>query len=256
MTLRVFIIDDEPLARERIRLLLRDEPDVEILGDFGCGADALAAYSRQRPDLMFVDVQMPEMTGFEMLARLPQDQLPVVVFATAYDQHALQAFEAHALDYLLKPFKPVRFKEAVERARGRLAEKQASTAARGLLDLLAANAPAQPGPKHLTRLTIRSDDKVVILKVSDIDSIESAGNYVAVWMGKESHILRETLNALEEQLDPERFLRISRGAIVNLDRVRELQPLFKGEHVVVLQGGRKLTMTRGLREVERALRFS
>lgn len=256
MKIHTFIIDDEPLARERIRLLLRDEPDIEIIGDFACGADGLAGFAKQRPDLMFVDVQMPQMTGFEMLAQLPKEQLPVVIFATAYDQHALQAFEAHALDYLLKPFKPARFKEAVQRARERLAEKQASTAARGLLDLLAAQAPAPSSPKHLTRLTIRSDDKVVVLKASEIDSIESAGNYVAVWVGKESHILRETLNALEEQLNPDRFLRISRGAIVNLDRVRELQPLFKGEHVVVLQGGRKLTMTRGLREVERALKFS
>lgn len=258
MKIRALIVDDEPLARQRIRLLTRDEPDLELIDECASGKDALAAIERDPPDLLFLDVQMPEMDGFELLRKLPRERLPVVIFTTAFDQHAVRAFEAHALDYLLKPFKPERFKAAVARAREHLANQQASSAARGLLDLLAARQglpAAPPVPNYLTRLTIKTDDRVVVIKTADIDSIDSAGNYVAVNIGKESHILRETLNALEAQLDPEKFLRVSRSVIVNLDRVKELQPMFKGEHIIVLQNGKRLAMTRGLREVEQALKF-
>jgi two-component system, LytTR family, response regulator len=259
MKIRALIADDEPLARQRIRLLARDEPDLELIGECASGSDVLAAIERDPPDLIFLDVQMPEMDGFELLQRLPRERLPLVIFTTAYDKHAVRAFEAHALDYLLKPFQPERFKTAVARAQEHLANRQASSAARGLIHLLAAqqSAPAaSSSPKHLTRLTIKTDEKMVVVKAADIDSIESAGNYVAVNAGKESHILRETLNALEKQLDPEKFLRVSRSAIVNLDRVKELQPMFKGEHIIVLQNGKRLAMTRGLlREVEQALKF-
>lgn len=259
MKIRALIVDDEPLARQRIHLLARHEPDLELIGECDSGADALAAVERDPPDLIFLDVQMPEMDGFEVLQKLPRERLPVVIFTTAYDKHAVRAFEAHALDYLLKPFQPERFKAAIARAHEHLANQQASSAARGLLDLLAArkSSPAMPvTAQYLTRLTIKNEDKVVVIKTADIDSIESAGNYVAVNVSKESHFLRETLNALEKQLDPETFLRVSRSAIVNLDRVRELQPMFKGEHIIVLQNGKRLTMTRGLlREVEQALKF-
>jgi two-component system, LytTR family, response regulator len=258
MKIRALIVDDEPLARQRIRLLARDEPDLELIGECTSGADALAAIERDSPDLIFLDVQMPEMDGFDLLQKLPRERLPVVVFTTAYDKHAVRAFEAHALDYLLKPFQPDRFKAAVARAHEHIANQQASSAARGLLDLLAARQSSPFAPtaaQCLTRLTIKNDDKVVVIKTTDIDSIESAGNYVAVNAGKESHILRETLNALEKQLDPEKFLRVSRSAIVNLDCVKELQPMFKGEHIIVLQNGKRLAMTRGLREVEQALKF-
>ena len=259
MKIRALIVDDEPLARQRIRLLAREEPDLELIGECASTADALAAIERDPPDLLFLDVQMPGMDGFELLQKLSRERLPVVIFTTAYDRHAVRAFEAHALDYLLKPFQPDRFKAAVERARDHLVTQQASSAARGLLDLLAssqASPPAAAAPQYLTRLTIKSDERVVVMKTVDIDSIESAGNYVAVNAGKQSQILRETLNSLEKQLDPEKFLRISRSAIVNLDRVKELQPMFKGEHVIVLQNGKRLAMTRGLlREVEQALKF-
>jgi two-component system LytT family response regulator len=259
MKIRALIVDDEPLARQRIRLLARDEPDLELIGECESGADALIAIERDSPDLIFLDVQMPEMDGFELLQKLPRERLPIVIFITAYDKHAVRAFESHALDYLLKPVQPERFKAAIARAHEHLANQHASSAARGLLDLLAARqgSPVVPATaQYLTRLTVKSDDKVVVIKTGDIDSIESAGNYVAVNVGKESHILRETLNALEKQLDPERFLRVSRSAIVNLDRVKELQPMFKGEHIIVLQNGKRLTMTRGLlREVEQALKF-
>jgi two-component system LytT family response regulator len=259
MKIRALIVDDEPLARQRIRMLAQDEPDLDIIGDCASSADALAAIERDPPDLLFLDVQMPEIDGFELLQKLPRERLPLVVFTTAYDKHAVRAFEAHALDYLLKPFQPERFRAAVARAHEHLANKQASSAARGLLELLAARQSSSALPtasQCLTRLTIKSDDRVIVIKTADIDSIESAGNYVAVNVGKEAHILRETLNALESQLDPEKFLRVSRSAIVNLDRVKELQPMFKGEHIIVLQNGKRITMTRGmLREVEQALKF-
>ncbi|HET7873383.1 MAG TPA: LytTR family DNA-binding domain-containing protein [Terriglobales bacterium] len=258
MKIRALIVEDELLARQRIRLMATDEPDLEIIGECGSGADALASIERDSPDLLFLDVQMPEMDGFELLQRLPREQLPLVIFTTAYDKHAVRAFEAHALDYLLKPFQPDRFKAAVAHAREQLVTRRESSAARGLLDLLASRqglsvaAPVQ----YLTRLTIKGDDKVSIIKTAEIDSIESAGNYVSVNVGKQGYILRQSLNALEKQLDPEQFLRVSRSTIVNLERVKELQPMFKGEHIIVLQNGKKLPMTRGLlRGVERALKF-
>lgn len=259
MRIRALIIDDEPLARQRIRLLARDEPDLELIGECDSSVDALAAIGRDLPDLLFLDVQLPVMNAFELLRQLPRERLPIVIFTTAYDKHAVRAFEAHALDYLLKPFQAERFKTAVARAQEHFATKQASSAARGLLDLLATRQASSTAPgavQYLTRLTIKTDDKVVVIKAADIDSIESAGNYVAVNAGKDSHILRETLNALDKQLDPEKFLRVSRSAIVNLDRVKELQPMFKGEHIILLQTGRRLTMARGLmREIEQALKF-
>ena len=259
MKIRALIVDDEPLARQRIRLLARDEPNLELIGECDSAADALVAIERDAPDLLFLDVQMPETDGFELLKKLPREQMPIVIFTTAYDKHAVRAFEEHALDYLLKPFQPERFKAAVARAQEHLATKQAGSAARGLLDLLAAgpnSSKARGSAPYLIRLTVKNDDKVSVIKTADIDSIESAGNYVSVNVGKESHILRESLNALGKQLDPEKFLRVSRSAFVNLDRVKELQPMFKGEHIIVLQNGKTLPMTRGLlREVEQALKF-
>ncbi len=255
MKIRALIVDDESLARQRVRLLAQDDPLLVIIGESASGAEALPVIERERPDLLFLDIQMPEVDGFELLENLSRERLPQVIFTTAFDHHAVRAFEKHALDYLVKPLQPDRFKAAVARAREHLTNHQASTAARGLLEMLAAQKSATP-PRYLTRITVKNDDRVIVLKTADIDSIESAGNYVAVNVGKESHILRETLNALETQLDPEQFLRVSRSAIVNLDRVKELQPMFKGEHLIILQNGKRLTMTRGsLRDIEQALKF-
>jgi two-component system LytT family response regulator len=258
MKIRALIVDDEPLARQRLRLLAQDEPDLECVGECSNGAEAIEAIRRNPPDLVFLDVQMPEMDGFAVLENIPRDRLPAIVFTTAFDKHAVRAFEIHALDYLLKPIEPNRFKAAVARVREHLRTQQTSSAAQGLLELLASRKGqvAPQATQYLTRLTIRNEDKVAVIKTADIDTIESAGNYVSVNVGKESHILRETLNALETQLDPESFLRVSRSAIINLDRVKELQPMFKGEHIIVLQNGKRLAMTRGLlREVEQALKF-
>jgi two-component system LytT family response regulator len=260
MKIRALIVDDEPLARKRIRLLAQDEQDLECIGECSSGVDALAAIGRNPPDLVFLDVQMPEMDGFAVLEQIPRARLPAIVFTTAYDKHAIRAFEVHALDYLLKPIEPNRFKAAVAHVREHMRTQQTSSAARGLLELLASRKDstptAAPTNRYLTRLPVKTDDKVAVIKTADIDTIESAGNYVSINAGKESYILRETLNALETQLDPETFLRVSRSAIINLDRVKELQPMFKGEHIIVLQNGKRLAMTRGLlRDVEHALKF-
>jgi two-component system LytT family response regulator len=250
MNLRAIIADDEPPARERIRHLLRSHADVEIVAECGNGTDAVAAVNAHAPDLLFLDVQMPGLDGFGVLAALPPDKLPAVIFTTAYDQHALRAFDAHALDYLLKPFKPARFNEALQRARDHLARQESSADTQRLIELLARRATP-----HLTRLPVKTGEKVIFLRARDIACIESAGNYVVVHSGTEQHVIRETLTDLESQLDPAQFLRVSRSAIVNLNHVKELQPMFKGDHAVILHSGKSVPMTRGLREVEKALRF-
>jgi two-component system LytT family response regulator len=175
-----------------------------------------------------------------------------VIFTTAYDEHALRAFDAHALDYLLKPFKPERFKQAVQRARELIANKQAGAAARGLLELLSERPTAT---NHLSRLAIKTPDRVVFVNVEEIDAIEAAGKYAVVHVGKENHVLRETMNSLESNLPPDRFLRISRSVIVNIVRVQELQPMFKGENVIVLKNGKRYPTTRTLREIQQKLEF-
>jgi two-component system, LytTR family, response regulator len=251
MKIRAMIVDDEPLARERIRVLLREEPDVEIVGECASGAEAVEQIGRQNPDLLFLDVQMPEMDGFEVLQNIPAEKLPVVIFTTAFDQHAVRAFDAHALDYLLKPFKPARFKEAVQRARDHVAQKLAGTSARGLLELLAERLASS----QLTRIAVKTDGKVMFIPVSEVDSIESAGNYVVVHAGRHEHVLRDTLTNLEAKLPVKTFLRVSRSAIVNLERVKELQPMFRGESVLVLKNGRAIPTTRSLREIQEKLEF-
>lgn len=250
MTLRTIIADDEPPARERVRHLLKNHADVEIIAECGNGPDTVTAVTEQTPDLLFLDVQMPGLDGFGVLAALPPEKLPVVIFTTAYDQHALRAFDAHALDYLLKPFKPARFNEALQRARDHVAKQESGAETQRLIELLTKRAAP-----HLTRLPVKIGEKVVFVRARDIASIESAGNYVVVHTAAGEHVIRETLTELETQLDPAQFLRVSRSAIVNLNHVKELQPMFKGDHAVILHDGRSIPMTRGLREVEKALRF-
>jgi len=252
--IRTLIVDDEPLARQRIALLLKAEPDIQLLGECASGAEALAVIQRDSPDLLFLDVQMPEMDGFALLSEIPPAQLPTVIFVTAFDQHALKAFEVQALDYLLKPFTTGRFRETVQRARDRLAASPKDDSLAKAIMALAGRSP--DGSNYLTRLAVKTPGRIIFIKTAQISCIESAGNYVAAVVGKETHIVRDTINALEGKLDPEQFLRISRSAIVNLDGIKELQPNAQGQHTVVLHNGKQLTMTRGLREVEKALKFS
>ncbi|MFO1499193.1 MAG: LytTR family DNA-binding domain-containing protein [Verrucomicrobiota bacterium] len=252
MKIRALIVDDEQLARQRVRLLLSDESDVEVIGESEDGFDAVDQIQACKPDMVFLDVQMPEMDGFEVLRRIPRALLPVVIFTTAYDQHALRAFEVNALDYLLKPFKPTRFKEAVQRARDLVANQQAGIAARGLFALLG-QTPAPAG--HLTRLAVKTPDKVTFVELDQIHAIEAAGKYAVVHVGKQQHTLRETMSSLESHLPPQRFLRISRSVIVNMSQIQELQPMFKGENLVVLKNGKSYPTTRPIREIQQKLEF-
>ena len=255
MKIRALIVDDEELARQRVRLLLGEEPDVEVIGESEDGFQAVDQIEATRPDLLFLDVQMPEIDGFEVLRRVPRDLLPVVIFTTAYDQHALRAFEVNALDYLLKPFKPTRFKEAVQRARDLIANKHAGLAvlhARGLLSLLG---QTPPPAGQLSRLAVKTPGKVTFVELDQVQAIEAAGKYAVVHVARENHVLRETMSSLEAHLPPHRFLRISRSVIVNIDQVQELQPTFKGENLVVLKNGKSYPTTRPLREIQQKLEF-
>jgi len=244
--LSALIVDDEPLARERIRTLLADEPDIDIAGECADGREAVAAISRRAPDLLFLDVQMPELGGFEVLEAVGLDRVPAVIFVTAFDRHALRAFEVHALDYLLKPFDRERFRNAVDRARSDLA----SGGAHGALEprLLALLEELEAHRKRVERVVIKSGGRVFFLRVGELDWIEAAGNYARLHVGRESHLLRETMKALESRLDPEAFVRIHRSAIVNVDRILELRASFHGEYVITLIGGHQLTSSRGYSE--------
>ncbi len=254
MKLTAVIVDDEPLARERIRTLLEAEGDFELLAECSNGAEAVEAMRERRPDLLFLDVQMPEMDGFQVLRELGAP-LPVTIFVTAFDEHAVKAFEAQALDYVLKPFKVARFKAAVARAREQLARQQPDEATQRLLALLAQQAQPAAKPEYLARVVVRDRNRVRFVRTGDIDWIEASGNYVVLHAGKENHVVRETLATFEEQLSPKDFVRVSRSAIVNLDRVEHVEPTFNNEHVIVITGGARLPMTRGLRELQDRLKF-
>jgi len=238
-------VDDEPLARERIRALLAEEPDIEVIGECANGREVVPAVQSQRLDLLFLDVQMPELDGFEVLGMIRNEKMPVIVFVTAYDQYALRAFEVHALDYLLKPFDRERFQKALQRARVQIQQAKDGDLNQRLLALLE---NLQPERKWLERLVIKSGGRVFFLKVDEIDWIEAAGNYVRLHAGRESHLLRETIKNLETQLNSKKFLRINRSTIVRIDRIKELQPWFNGEYAIILQDGARLTSSRGYRE--------
>ena len=245
MRIRTLIVDDEPLARERIRTLLQKEADIEIIGECADGRGAVAAISKDRPDLVFLDVQMPELDGFGVLEQLDSEATPAVVFVTAHDKFALRAFEVHALDYLLKPFDSGRFKKALERARDRIQRQQTGELSHRISELLA---DLKTGAKHPERLAIKSGGKVLFLKIDEIDWIEAADNYVELHIGNESHLHRETMAALEGKLPADKFMRISRSTIVNIERIKELQPMFHGEYAVILRNGTRLTLSRSHRE--------
>ena len=245
MTIRALIVDDEAPARDLIATLLRDEPDLEVVGECNNGRDAIAAIQRLSPDLVFLDVQMPGLDGFGVLAELQTERLPLVVFVTAFDRHAIRAFEVHALDYLLKPFEYDRLRQAVRHARTQLAQGPDAADQTRLISLLE---ELHNRGQSWNRLAIRDAGRIVFLQPDQIDWIEADGNYVRLHVGKESHLLRETMTAIEARLASRKFLRVSRSTIVNLERVVEWQPLFHGDSVVILRDGPRLTVSRVYRE--------
>ena len=240
------IADDEPLARERIRTVLDDEPDVEIVAECADGAQAFRETQRRRPDLLLLDVQMPRLNGFEVLEALSPGPFPVVIFTTAHDEHAIRAFEFNALDYLLKPFSEARFKMSLQRARVRLesSSRPAEPELKGLLSQL--HAPVAGGG----RIFVRSAERILFLKPEEITRVEAAGNYVVLHSGKEQHIIRETISAMEARLAPGGFMRISRSVIVNLACIREIQPAGSGRYSLLLKNGTRLDMTCSLGELQ------
>jgi two-component system, LytTR family, response regulator len=273
MPMRVLIVDDEPIARRRISRLLKLEDDVEVVDEVGSGRDAVTAIRDARPDLVFLDVQMPDIDGFGVVKELADETLPAIIFVTAYNEYAVKAFDVNAVDYILKPFDPERFRSAFARARTHLEQKSSAEAGRRIKALLeevlgeeraqalaAGNgnghtktAPAAPvRTRHLDRLMVKHDGRVYFVKVSDVDWFEAAGNYVRVHVGRVSHLIRETMHGIESQLDPNQFARIHRAVIVNLDRIRELQPWFAGDYIVILRDGRQLKLSRTYREALQA----
>jgi two-component system, LytTR family, response regulator len=250
--MRVIIADDEPLARERVRSFLACEPDVQIVAECGNGAETVKAVQKHRPELLFLDVQMPRMNGFEVLQVL--DELPAVIFTTAHDEHAIRAFEVNALDYLLKPCTEQRFKKALERARLELQRSSDSAAGTNLASLIAQlRAGVTVSPGGADRILVKSADRIVFLKPDEIDHLEAAGNYVILHVSKDRHILRETMTAMETRLTPAGFMRINRSTIVNLSRVREVQSLPGGTFSLLLKNGTRLDMTCSLRELRARL---
>ena len=243
--IRTLIVDDEPLARERLAGLLAGEPDIEIVGQARDGEEAVNGIQLQTPDLVFLDVQMPQMNGFDVIEAVGSDRMPLVIFVTAYDQHALRAFQVRALDYLLKPFDRERFTDALERARRQIERDETGDLGRRLLALVKDLRKDQP---RSDRLVVKSGGRLFFLRTDEIDWIEAAGNYVRLHVGTTSHLLRETMNAIEGRLDPEKFFRIHRCRIVNMERIQELQPWLNGEYAVLLRTGTRLTLSRGYRE--------
>lgn len=240
--LRALIIDDEPLARDKIRLLLAADRDIEIIGECENGEDAVRTINRESPDLLFLDIQMPGIDGFGVLERLDLKHLPGIVFVTAYDEHAIRAFEVHAIDYILKPFAQKRFSEALQRAKDQLRKVPDASVNQQILSLLGDLKGGSP-----ERIVVKVNGRVVFLKVADIDWVEAAGNYVSIHVGKDAYLLRETMNGIESHLSPKKFVRIHRSTLVNVDRIKELSPLFHGDYVLTLSNGTKLTMSRSYR---------
>ena len=275
--IRTVVVDDEPLAREGLRVRLGREEDVEIVGEAADGPSAVDAILTLRPDLVFLDVQIPGFDGFDVVARTAASYLPTIVFVTAYDRYALRAFEVHALDYLLKPIAHRRFQEALRRARHELGRREREDGAsagseessgeaesltavadrlRRLLDerengsdgLVGRPAPLADAPRYALRFTVRDGERYVLVRVSDVDWAEASANYVRLHVGAKTFQMRTTMSELERQLDPAQFTRIHRSAIVNLDRIREIRPEWHGEYEVALTTGATLRLSRGYRD--------
>ena len=243
--IRTLVVDDEPIARARVVSLLRQEDDIEVIGECANGRQAMSVIESTSPDLLFLDIQMPEVNGLDLARTIQSSGTPAVVFVTAYDEYALRAFEVHALDFLLKPFSAERFRSALGHAREQVSQRRKGAAA-----------PTQPDADRRTvrpnRLMIKSGGRIHFVRMADIDWCEAQGNYVRVHVGPQEHLVRDTMSHLESELDPLQFVRIHRSTIVNVDRIQEMQSSFNGEYVVLLRTGTRLTLSRGYREMLQA----
>lgn len=260
--IRAIIVDDEELARRGIELRLAPHADITIVQQCANGREAVAAVVQEKPDLMFLDIQMPGLSGFEVLARLPQESLPMVIFVTAFDRYALDAFEAQAIDYLLKPINDTRFIQALDRVRGYWQQKNALSQREQLMKLLAATQGsgtvdeqklreylhAEPEPQYPQILPIRDDAGTVRVDVNTIDWIDAAGDYMCVHADGRTYVLRETMKSLEAVLDPKIFQRVHRSTIVNVQRVRRLRPHTNGEYFLTLEDGQEIKLSRSYRD--------
>jgi two-component system LytT family response regulator len=239
--IRTIIADDEPLGRRKLRLLLSAEPGIRVVAECENGDQTVAALRECRPDLILLDIQMPGADGFQILESVPAEEMPMVIFTTAFDQYAIRAFESHVLDYLLKPFDQERLHAAMERARIQMVHRHDRELAARMLDILS---HARAGHRIERRFAIRSRGRVVFLDVDEIDWVEAAANYVKLNSGKQSYLLRETIGRVSERLHPDQFVRIHRSTLVNVQKIRELQPCNSGEYMVILRNGKELSCSR------------
>lgn len=250
--IKTLIVDDEPLARQTIKDLLVDDEEIEVIGECSNGLEAVNFIRQQSPDLLFLDIQMPGMNGFEALAKIEYERISAIIFVTAFDQYALKAFDVHALDYLLKPFTDKRFKESLRQAKTNVELREINRLSQSLLALLGERAEGETSPvkrkSFLTRFMVRAGGRVTFIKTSDVDWIAADDYYIKLHVAGKSHLLRLSMNELEEKLDPKTFLRIHRSTIVNLDRVKELHQNPSGEYVAVLKDGTELKLSRNRRE--------
>ena len=243
--IRALIADDEALARKFIRRMLKDDRDFEVIGECSNGKETVAMIRKESPDVVFLDVQMPEMDGLAVLESIGIERLPEIIFTTAYEQYAIRAFELHALDYLLKPFDQVRFKDAIKYAKERLRSERRND---GRMQISALLENIKNKPQYLERLVIKAGGRITFLPTDEINWIEADDKYVHLNTSKARPMVRQTLSAMEAQLDPAKFRRVHRSAIVNVERIAELQPLFSGEYSILLQDGTKLTLSRNYKD--------
>jgi two-component system LytT family response regulator len=266
--IRALVIDDESLAREVLLVMLGDDPEIEVIAECRNGREAVTAIREQSPDVVFLDIQMPEMDGFQVIEEIGVKQMPVTVFVTAYDKHALRAFEAHALDYLLKPFDHDRFESTLQRAKTTVRQQRLGEISENLLAVLQDNKLKtgvstsemdKKTPKEtvhtesIDRVVIKLSGRIYFLKVEEIDWVEAAGDYLSLHSGSQAHLIRETMGDFHSKLDPRKFLRIHRSTIVNIERIKDIQPFFKGEYVITLTSGKRLKGSRGYRHEIQAL---
>lgn len=266
--IRALIVDDESLAREALLVMLDDDPEIEVVAECRNGREAVTVIREQSPDVVFLDIQMPEMDGFQVVEEVGPMRMPVTIFVTAYDKHALRAFEAHALDYLLKPFDHDRFNTALQRAKTFVRQQKLGEISESLFAVLQdlkskdGESPSDTDNRRpervahqepIARVVIKSGGRIYFLKTEEIDWVEGAGDYLTLHSGGQTHLIRETMGNLHAKLDPQKFLRIHRSTIVNIERIKDIRPLYKGEYVITLTSGIRLKASRGYRHELRPL---